>query len=90
MKREVICLNNQIIWQGPVQKIPEELKIRGFSGDGYVTVFCTGDVASMRSPAKMTKEQQRPLNEIILKMWEKLSEEERRNLLMEEMLLTET
>ena len=80
-------MNNQIIWQGPAQKIPEELKIRGFSGDGYVTVFCTGDV---RSPAKMTKEQQRPLNEIILKMWEKLSEEERRNLLMEEMLLTET
>ena len=90
MKREVICLNNQIIWQGPAQKIPEELKIRGFSGDGYVTVFCTGDVISMRSPTKMTKEQQRPLNEIILKMWEKLSEEERRNLLMEEMLLTET
>lgn len=55
-----------------------------------MTVFCTGDVISMRSPAKMTKEQQRPLNEIILKMWEKLSEEERRNLLMEEMLLTET
>ena len=83
-------MNNQIIWQGPAQKIPEELKIRGFYGDGYVTVFCTGDVISMRSPAKMTKEQQRPLNEINLKMWEKLSEEERRNLLMEEMLLTET
>ena len=39
MKREVICLNDQVIWQGPAQKIPEELKIRGFSGDGYVTVF---------------------------------------------------
>ena len=29
MKREVICLNNQIIWQGPAQKIPGRAKNPG-------------------------------------------------------------
>lgn len=83
-------MNHQIIWRGPAQEIPEELKTRGFDGDGYVTVFRTGDAAVMKSTQKLTKEQQRPLNEILLKMWEKLSEEERKNLLMEEILLSET
>lgn len=82
-------LNNRIIWQGKVQEAPDILK-NDVSEDSYMTVFDTGDIVLMKSTSRLSKEQQRPLNEILLNMWKNLSEEEKKNVLIEECMIPRT
>lgn len=82
-------MNNRIIWQGKVQEAPDILK-NDVSEDSYMTVFDTGDIVLMKSTSRLSKEQQRPLNEILLNMWKNLSEEEKKNVLIEECMIPRT
>ncbi len=82
-------LNNHIIWQGKVQEAPDILK-NDVSEDSYMTVFDTGDIVLMKSTGRLSKEQQRPLNEILLNIWKNLSEDEKKNILIEDCVITRT
>ncbi len=72
-------LNNHIIWQGKVQEAPDILK-NDVSEDSLL----------MKSTGRLSKEQQRPLNEILLNIWKNLSEDEKKNILIEDCVITRT
>ena len=55
-----------------------------------MTVFDTGDIVLMKSTGRLSKEQQRPLNEILLNIWKNLSEDEKKNILIEDCVITRT
>lgn len=66
--------------------MPENLRSARTPRAEFITLFDTGDLIGMKSCEKLTEEQQRPLNEIILSMWEKLSKEEKARIVREEMM----
>lgn len=68
------------IWRGWSKDIPPDLSERfsyKISEAGYVVLFDTGDVVIMKSNEPLTAEQQKPINEILSKMWDNLPIEEK-------------
>ena len=54
------------IWSGWAEDMPDHLKSPRTPSQGYVILFDTGDIVVMPSDQKLTREDQNPLDEMIM------------------------
>lgn len=71
---------DRVYWKEEERNPAEETK-EDVPAKKIVTVFDTGDEVVMKSENKLTKEQQKQLEEILFRIWEKFTDEEKRALI---------
>ena len=71
---------DRVYWKEEERNPAEETK-EDVPAKKFVTVFDTGDEVVMKSENKLTKEQQKQLEEILFRIWEKFPDEEKRALI---------